>query len=102
MANLAATYRNQGRWREAEELERTGYGEEFEGAESGASRHTDQHGELGDDVQESGTTEEAEVLDVQIMETRKRVQHCRRRRSGHLEVVERLLSVKVDLNAAPA
>ncbi|KAK6605164.1 hypothetical protein H4I96_05746 [Botrytis cinerea] len=86
MANLASTYRNQGRWKEAEDLEvqvmetslrvQLGFdipesgtleegrrlagasdGDEKEGVRAGASRHADQHGQLGFDIPKSGTLE---------------------------------------------
>ena len=37
----------------------------------GPSRHADEHGQPGVDVQEPGPMEEAEKLEVQVMETRK-------------------------------
>ena len=45
MANLASTYRNQGRWKEAEELDCAGDGDEKKGAGCRASIHADQHGQ---------------------------------------------------------
>jgi hypothetical protein len=41
MANLASTYRNQGRWKEAEELEVQVMETSSRGAGRGASRHAD-------------------------------------------------------------
>ncbi|KAF6781660.1 Kinesin light chain 5 [Colletotrichum sojae] len=52
MANLASTYRNQGRWKEAEELE---------------------HGNLASTYRNQGRWKEAEELNVRVMETRKTV-----------------------------
>jgi len=58
MGNLALTYRNQGRWKEAEEL-----GVEVmetrkrESAWGGASRHAGQHGQPYVNVQESRAME---------------------------------------------
>ncbi|KXH46325.1 kinesin light chain protein [Colletotrichum salicis] len=57
MANLASTYRNQGRWKEAEEIEAVEGG----GRATGAVRIYWMQGRL----------EEAEKLEVQVMETRK-------------------------------
>jgi hypothetical protein len=57
MANLVLTYRNQGRWKEAEVLEVQAMETKKEGAGAGASRHADQHGQSSVDVQESRTTE---------------------------------------------
>jgi hypothetical protein len=41
MANLASTYRNQGRWKEAEELDVQVMETSLRGARRGASRHAD-------------------------------------------------------------
>ncbi|KAH9207879.1 hypothetical protein DL95DRAFT_481880 [Leptodontidium sp. 2 PMI_412] len=87
MGNLASTYRNQGRWAEAEELQATELeicsrygqlgcdilesgtleggrrlrsasdGDEFEGVRCGASFYASQHGQPGFDIPESGTLE---------------------------------------------
>ncbi|EDN98515.1 hypothetical protein SS1G_13374 [Sclerotinia sclerotiorum 1980 UF-70] len=57
MANLASTYRNQGRWEGGRRLGGASDGDEFEGVRAGASKHADQHGQLGFDILESGTLE---------------------------------------------
>ena len=57
MANLASTYRNQGRWKEAEELEVQVMETRKRVLGAGASRHADQHGQPGVDVLESRTME---------------------------------------------
>ena len=53
MANLASTYRNQGRWKEAEKLEVQVMETSKRMLGAGASRHADQHGQPGVDVLES-------------------------------------------------
>ena len=55
MDNLASTYQNQGRWKEAEELEVQVMETKKEGAGPGASRHADQHDQPGLDVPGSRT-----------------------------------------------
>ena len=57
MANLASTYRNQGRWKEAEELEVQVMETSKRVLGAGASFHADQHGQPGVDVLESRTME---------------------------------------------
>ena len=73
MANLASTYRNQGRWKEAEELEvkvmetRTRVlGEEHPSTLTSMAN-------LASTYWKQGRWKEAEELEVQVMETRKRV-----------------------------
>ena len=54
---LASTYWNQGRWKEAEDLEVQVMETSLEGARCRASQHTNQHIKFGIDVQESGSVE---------------------------------------------
>jgi hypothetical protein len=71
--NLASTYRNQGRWKEAEELD-------VQVMEASARVLGQEHPDtltsianLALTYQNQGRWKEAEELDVQVMETRKRV-----------------------------
>ncbi|KIX03666.1 uncharacterized protein Z518_07219 [Rhinocladiella mackenziei CBS 650.93] len=73
MANLASTYRNQGRWKEAEELNvqvtemrKRVLGEEHPDTLTSVSN-------LASMFWDQGRWKEAEELEVQVMETRKRV-----------------------------
>jgi hypothetical protein len=73
MANLASTYSNQGRWKEAEELQVKGLeisstvlGEEH------PSTLTDMHN-LASTYKNQGQWKKAEELEVHVVETRKRV-----------------------------
>ncbi|KAF6786572.1 kinesin light chain protein, partial [Colletotrichum musicola] len=73
MANLASTYRNQGRWKEAEELNvrvietrKRVLGEEHPSTLTSM-------GNLASTFWNQGRWKEAEELDVRVMETRKRV-----------------------------
>ena len=73
MANLASTYRNQGRWKEAEELEvqvmdvrKRVLGEEHPDTLTNMAN-------LASTYQNQGRWKEAEELKVQVMEIRKRV-----------------------------
>src|SRR5947209_3483605 len=73
MANLTSTYRNQGRWKEAEELEvqvmetrKRVLGQEHPSTLTSMAN-------LASTYMNQGRWKEAEELDVQVMETRKRV-----------------------------
>ena len=61
MGGLASTYRNQGQWKGAEELE-AGHGDVQEGARLRAPKHLDQHGQPRINTPEP----EAMILDFRI------------------------------------
>ena len=74
MANLAATYWNQGRWKEAEELQ-------VEVMQTSLRRIGEEHPDtlssmanLAATYRKQGQWKEAEKLDVQVMQTRKRTE----------------------------
>ena len=71
MANLASTYRNQGRWEEAEKLEVQVM--ETSKTKLGADRPDTltSMASLASTYRNQGRWEEAERLQVQVMETRK-------------------------------
>ncbi len=73
MANLASTYRNQGPWREAEELFVRVMEVSLRVLEQEHPSTLTSMANLASTYRNQGRWKEAEELDVQVMETRKKV-----------------------------